>query len=314
MTRRKDQVPESTADVQQIQHCLHQLKLRKISELLDDELDRLAKGSSSSATELLLRLLDAQVQWQRERRVERRIRESKLPERKTLIGFDFDFQPTLDRERVLELMTMSFVPRRQGVFLAGDSGTGKSHIAKALALSGCREGYRVRYTTAADMLTELYASLADDSLEQKLKRYVYPQLLVIDELGFDRLERQDARNATLFFKVIDGRYTRRSTVLTTNIKFKELGHYLGDPVVTTAIVDRMVHHSTVINIEGPSWRIKESQQLNARGVADGAGTEGGAEASAEDGAGKKPGPPAKKKPARKKPVRKKPAKKRPSRR
>ena len=312
MPRSKSQAPESTADVQQIQSCLQELKLRKISEQLDDELDRLAKGSSHSATELMLRLLDAQVQWQRERRVERHIRESKLPERKTLIGFDFDFQPTLDRELVLELMTMSFVPRRQGVILAGDSGTGKSHIAKALALAGCKEGYRVRYTTAADMLKELFASLADDSLEQKLKRYVYPQLLVVDELGFDRLERDDARNATLFFKVIDGRYTKRSTVLTSNIKFKELGHYLGDPVVTTAIVDRMVHHSTVINIEGPSWRLKESQQLNERGDADGAGTEDGAEACTEDGAGKRPS--AKKKPARKKPARKKPAKKRPRRR
>jgi len=309
MALSKSHAVASTADVQQIQSCLHQLKLRKISELLDDELDRLAKGNSTSATELLLRLLDAQVQWQRERRVERRIRESKLPERTTLIGFDFDFQPTLDRELVLELMTMSFVPRRQGVILAGDSGTGKSRIAKALALSGCKEGYRVRYTTAADMLADLYASLADDSLEQKLKRYVYPELLVIDELGFDRLERQDARNATLFFKVIDGRYTRRSTVLTSNIKFKELGHYLGDPVVTTAIVDRMVHHSTVINIEGPSWRLKESQQLNARGAADGTGTEEDAEDSAEDSAGQKPEASTRKKPARKKPARKKPARK-----
>jgi len=231
--------------------------------LLDDELDRLDKGRSS-ATQMLLRLLDAQVQSQRERRVERRIRDSELPERKTLIEFDFDFQPDLDRTLILELATMGFVPRRQGVILAGNSGTGKSHIAKALALQGCQKGYRVRYTTAAAMLAVLYASLADDSLEQKLKDYLYPELLVIDELGFDRLEREDARNAALFFKVIDGRYAKRSTVLTTNIDFEHLGHYLGDPVVTTAIVDRMVHHSTVINIDGPSWRLNESKKLNER--------------------------------------------------
>lgn len=157
---------------------------------------------------------------------------------------------------------MGFVSRRQGVILAGNSGTGKSHIAKALALQGCKHGYRVRYTSAAEMLTALFASLADDSLEQKLKRYLNPDLLVIDELGFDRLEREDARNAALFFKIIDGRYTKRSTVLTTNIDFEQLGHYLGDPLVTTAVVDRMVHHSTVINITGPSWRLEESKQLN----------------------------------------------------
>lgn len=209
------------------------------------------------------------MQYQRERRVERRISQSKLPERKTLIEFDFDFQPTLDRDLVLALATMGFVPRRQGVILAGSSGSGKSHIAKALALEGCKHGYWVRYTTAADMLKVLFSSLADDSLDQKLKQYINPELLVIDELGFDRLERErerreDAYNAALFFKVIDGRYIKRSTVLTTNIDFEQLGHYLGDPLVTTSLVDRMVHHSTVINIQGPSWRLKESEKLNQR--------------------------------------------------
>jgi DNA replication protein DnaC len=263
MAQKKNDAVETTAALQQIQLCLKELKLPKIAELLDDELDRVNKGRSSS-TQMLLRLLDTQVRYQRERRVERRIRDSKLPERKTLIDFDFDFQPGLDRNLILELMTMGFVSRRQGVILAGNSGTGKSHIAKALALEGCKLGYRVRYTTAADMLRLLFASLADDSLEQRLKQYLNPELLVVDELGFDRLEREDARNAALFFKVIDGRYNKWSTVLTTNIDFEQLGHYLGDPVVTTAIVDRMVHHSTVITIKGPSFRLNESKKLNQR--------------------------------------------------
>jgi DNA replication protein DnaC len=264
MTRRKKphEVP-STEILERIKTALVDLKLFDIKELLEEELDRLGKGKSS-ATEMLLRLLQVQVHLQKERRIERRIRESKLPERKTLNNFDFDFQPDLDKSLVIELATMGFVSRRQGVILAGKSGTGKSYIAKALALQGCKEDYRVRYTTAADMLSTLYASLADDSLDQKLKQYLGPELLVIDELGFDRLEQEDARNASLFFKVIDGRYTKKSTVLTSNIDFKQLGHYLGDPVVTTAIVDRMVHHSTVITINGPSWRLKESEMLNKR--------------------------------------------------
>jgi len=231
--------------------------------VLDDELDRLDKGHCSAA-EMLTRLLQAQVHFQRERRIDRRIGDAKLPERKTLVDFDFDFQPQLDRNLVLELMTMGFVSRRQGVILGGNSGTGKSHIAKALALEACKQLYRVRYTTAADMLKTLFAALADDSLDHKLKQYLNPQLLVIDELGFDRLEREDARNAALFYKVIDGRYTKASTVLTTNIDFEQLGHYLGDPLITTAIVDRMVHHSTVIVIQGPSWRLEESKKLNQR--------------------------------------------------
>ena len=252
---------ERTAELSQLYDCLRELKLYRSLELLDEELSRLSKGEST-AQETLLRLLRAQAEDQRERRIERRIREAHLPERKTLAAFDFDFQPSLSRALVQELMTMSFVSRREWVLLAGNSGTGKSHIAKALALEGCKQGYRVLYTTAAEMLRVLFASLADDSLERKLKRYVNPALLVIDELGFDRLEREDARNAALFFKVIDGRYDKRSTIITTNIDFEQLGHYLGDPVVTTAIVDRMVHHSTVLSTKGPSYRLEESKQLN----------------------------------------------------
>ena len=256
-----------TEQLQKVIASLEQLKLLKIKEVLSEELARFS-GGNSTATELLSRLFQAQLQEQCARRIERRIRDSKLSERKTLDDFDFEFQPKLDRSQILELASMGFVSRRQGVILAGKSGTGKSHIAKALALQGCKHDYRVRYTTAADMLSTLYASLADNSLEEKLKRYLSPELLVIDELGFDRLEQEDARNASLFFKVVDGRYTRHSTILTTNIDFEQLGHYLGDPVVTTAIVDRMVHHSIVITINGPSWRLKESEKLNKKASKD----------------------------------------------
>jgi DNA replication protein DnaC len=114
------------------------------------------------------------------------------------------------------------------------------------------------------MLTDLLAGRGDHSLDKRLRRYTAPDILLIDEVGFDRLEQHDARNASLFFKVIEGRYCKASTLMTTNIGFKELGDYLGDPVVTTAIVDRMVHHSIIINIKGPSWRMHESKKLNAK--------------------------------------------------
>ena len=139
---------------------------------------------------------------------------------------------------------------------------GKSHIAKALLLLGCQRLYRCRYTMASYMLKDLMAGLADDTLDKKLNTYIRPEILLIDEVGFDRLEQETSRNASLFFKVIDGRYNKSSTILTSNIDFKDLGDYLGDPVITTAIVDRMVHHSVIINIEGPSWRMHESMNLN----------------------------------------------------
>jgi len=196
--------------------------------------------------------------------MERRIKESKLPERKLLAEFDFAFQTGIDKAQIMELAKLDFVGRKQGLVIAGNSGTGKSHIAQALLLIGCSKGYRCRYTTATDMLGTLLASRADSTLQQKLKLYTLPEILLIDEVGFDRLEQHDAKNAALFLKVINGRYGRGSTLLTTNVDFKELGDYLGDPVITTAIVDRMVHHSIILSIQGPSWRMHESKKLNAK--------------------------------------------------
>jgi DNA replication protein DnaC len=233
-----------------------------MQKALDQVLSQGAK-ENLPASKIIERLLAIEADSLTERRIERRIKDSRLPERKLLSDFDFSFQKGIDQGQIMELATLSFVERKQGLILAGSSGTGKSHIAKALLLIGCTKLYRCRYTTAADMLKDLMASLADASLEQRLKAYTRADILLIDEVGFDRLEQESTRNASLFFKVIDQRYCKASTLLTTNIDFKALGDYLGDPVMTTAIVDRMVHHSIIINIQGPSWRINESKKLNA---------------------------------------------------
>jgi len=247
-----------------IRRHLATLKLTVIGKALDDELAKAAQ-KQTTPTELLERLLSVEANALIERRVERRIKESRLPDRKLLSDFDFAFQTGVDKAQIMELAKLDFVGRKQGLVLAGNSGTGKSHIAKALLLTGCGQLRRCRYTTAAAMLTDLLAGQSDGSLYKRLKQYTSPDLLLIDEVGFDRLEQQDAKNASLFFKIIDGRYCRKSTLMTTNIGFKELGDYLGDPVVTTAVVvDRMVHHSVIINIEGPSWRMHESKKLNAK--------------------------------------------------
>jgi len=244
-----------------IRQHLKTLKLPGIQKVLEKELAEAAQ-KALPPTELLERLLAIEANALIERRVERKIRESRLPDRKLLSDFDFTFQSGLDKAQVLEIAKMDFVPRKQGLIIAGNSGTGKSHIAKALLLIGCTQMYRCRYTTAADMLRDLMASRADLSFHRKLRQYTAPDILLIDEVGFDRLEQQDTKNASLFFKVIDGRYCKGSTLLTSNIDFKDLGDYLGDPVITTAIVDRMVHHSIILHIQGPSWRIHESKKLN----------------------------------------------------
>lgn len=244
---------------------LKTLKLTRMAEHLDEVLAQ-AIRENLPVTHVLERLLDTEASDLLERRIERRIREAKLPERKLLSDFDFDFQTGIDKRQILQLATLGFIERKQGLIIGGKSGTGKSHIAKAILLLACQKDYRCRYVTASQMLKDLLAGLADFTLEQKLKNYLAPQVLLIDEIGFDRLEQEEAshRNASLFHKVIDGRYCKGATIATTNIDFQALGDYLGDPVITTALVDRMVHHSVIISVDGPSWRKHQSKELNAR--------------------------------------------------
>jgi len=244
-----------------IRKHLQTLRLTRMGNVLDEEL-AVAQKQNRSTPEVLERLLEIEAVSLIERRMERRIRESKLPERKLLADFDFAFQTGIDQKQIMDLATLGFVERKQWLILAGSSGAGKSHIAKALLFLACQHLYRCRYVTASDMLRHLLSGLADDSLEEKLKLYVRPQLLLIDEIGFDRLEQESSRNASLFFKVIEGRYCKQTTILTTNIDFKAMGKYLGDPVVTAAMVDRMVHHTVIIHIDGPSYRMHESEKLN----------------------------------------------------
>ncbi len=247
--------------LENIRKHLRTLKLYRMEESLDEVLSN-GERNNMTTSKIIEHLLEIEAISLIERRIERRIKDSKLPERKLLADFDFEFQPGIDKNQIIELSTLGFVERKQGLILAGSSGAGKSHIAKALLLIGCQRLYRCRYTKASEMLTYLMSGLSDDSLEEKLKIFIKPEILLIDEVGFDRLEQESSRNAALFFKVIDARYCKNSTILTTNIDFKAFGDYLGDPVATTAIVDRMVHHSIIISIEGPSFRMHESKILN----------------------------------------------------
>ena len=243
------------------------LKLFRMEKALDEELKQ-AVREKTAVSAVIERLMDIEASSLIERRIERRVKESFLPERKLLADFNFAFQKCLDKAQIMELATLSFAKRKEWIILGGSSGTGKSYIAKALLLIGCQKLYRCRYTTAHDMLQNLMASLCDGTLMQKLKVYTSPEILLIDELGFDRLEQESSRNAALFFKVIDARYCKSSTIVTTNVSYKELGDYLGDPVITTAIVDRMIHHSIIISIIGPSYRQYESDQLNKTNQTD----------------------------------------------
>lgn len=190
-----------------------------------------------------------------ERRIKRRITESKLPEFPTFQSFDFDFQPSLDRDLVMDLATLNWVDRKEDLVLLGQSSTGKSHIGKALCMIACSQERRVRYTSCADMLKELFASLADGSLYRVLPKYTRPSLLMIDDLGYDPIEQEHAKDAQLLYKIIEARHGKVSTIITSNLPAEAWADHLGDHYLTVALLDRLLFHATAITIDGPSWRL-----------------------------------------------------------
>jgi len=248
--------PAADPFLERIRAGLAALRLPHAAKRLEELLAEPAPDLSRLAW--LWALLEPQLTASDESRVERRIRQSRLPERKTLQAFRFEFQPSLDKDLVLDLATLRFLEDGKNVLLAGMSGTGKSHLAMALALNACSQNRSVRYTTNANMLAALNASLATDTLHDVLKQYTRPDLLVIDEVGLEQVERTVASRAGLMQKVLLPRYTEpRSTIITSNIPWESWGDYLGDHLGAAAILDRLLHRSCVIVINGPSWRDHE---------------------------------------------------------
>jgi len=162
------------------------------------------------------------------------------------------------------LATGDFIRRRSNVVLVGQSGVGKSHLMQAVGLRACALGYRVCYTTSAQMLTQLTAALADKSLRDTLKRYAHWELLIVDEFGFDRIERQDCAQAShLLYKVIASRHQKGSTIVITNVDFDGWTAYLGDAPLAMAMLDRLVDGAVVLKIKGPSFRANRSKATPA---------------------------------------------------
>lgn len=236
-----------------LQSALDELGLTEMRGTLEECLAETAPDLTR--LEWLWLLVEPQVRARRERRVERRIREARLPARKTLSQFEFEFQPKLDRDLVVELATLRFVQDGKNVLLAGMSGTGKTHIALAFGLLACMANRRVLYATSAEMLADLNASLADNTLGDALKTYTRPDLLILDEVGLEQVERKVASHSGLMQKVLFPRYqAQHSTIITSNIPWEAWGEYLDDHLGATAILDRLIHRSHVIVIDGPSYR------------------------------------------------------------
>lgn len=232
------------------------------ADTLDDVLAQAAQQSWSHL-EFATRLLGAAAARRRERSLERRLAEAHLKDAPTLETFDWQFNAaTIKRPQIEELASCAFVRRHENVIVVGQSGLGKSHLFKALGRCACVQGFRARYTTSAKLIRDLKGTLADDSLTARLRYWTNFDLLLIDEFGFERLERQLCPEAPqLLYKVIEGRYGQRSTVLVTNVDFEAWGEYLGDAPLAMAFLDRLVDGATILKLRGRSYRAARARTL-----------------------------------------------------
>jgi DNA replication protein DnaC len=183
-----------------------------------------------------------------------RTRLARFPFIKGLETFDFAYQPSLDKKRLTALATCHFIEHGENLVILGPPGVGKTHLAVGLGLKAIAQGYRVLFTTAAAMIATLTKATSEGRLEDKLKLYTVPPLLISDEIGYLPIERQ---GANLFFQLISRRYERGPMILTSNQSFGAWGEVFGDRVIATAILDRVLHHAITLNIRGNSYRLKD---------------------------------------------------------
>jgi DNA replication protein DnaC len=231
------------------------LKVPLRAEQLDAALAR-AEREGLAHQQFLHLLIAEQAGQRRERSIALRIRNARFRELKPLSEFDWEFnKQAIDRVQIEELATGGFIQRRDNLVFVGQSGVGKSALVQSIGGCACALGYSVYYTTSADMLEDLTAALADRTLPKRLRFYAKFDFLIVDEFGFDHVERtQSPQAANLFFKIIDARNRQRSTALATNIDFAAWDKYIGDSNLTTAFLDRIVDGAIILKINGKSYR------------------------------------------------------------
>jgi DNA replication protein DnaC len=234
----------------QLQNLMAQLRFDGMAAALDAEIER-AEREAAPAVELLQRLLAAEAASRRERSLAYRLDQAHLPWRWTLDSFPFERQPGINKAQINTLAGLDFLRRADNLLLIGPPGTGKTGIAIALLREACLNGYRGRFYNAQTLLDELYASLADRSTARLLKRLSRHQPLVIDEIGYLTLKPEQA-NA--FFRLMDERYNRVSTIITTNLDLPEWYELFQKKSLVDALIDRLQHHCITLRIDGPSLR------------------------------------------------------------
>ena len=261
------------AQIERLGEHLRKLRLLKSGERLEAMLQHAAAQELPYA-EFLEQVLGEEVAAKASKNIAMRTAMARLPFVKPLETFDFGYQPSIDRKQLQTLASCHFIEHGDNVIVLGPPGVGKTHLAVSLGIKAIENGYRVLFTTAANLIAVLTRAHAEGRLDEKLKVYATPRLLIIDEIGYLPIDRL---GANLFFQLISRRYERGPMILTSNQSFSAWGDVFGDRIIATAILDRLLHHAVTLNIRGNSYRLKDKLKAGLIRVHDNDGSQPGGE-------------------------------------
>ena len=196
---------------------------------------------------------EAQVEQKKENLIRHSVCMAGFPKIKSLAEFEFDYQPSINKEQIYDLNSLRFIEKQENIVFYGNSGVGKTHLATAIGVTAAQNRNSTYFIKCADLMETLHKAQLEGRLQERLKKFTGYKLLIIDELGYLPITRDDSK---LFFQLIDRRYERNSTIVTTNINFSQWDDIFGDPLIAGAIVDRLLHHATVVTIKGKSYRLQ----------------------------------------------------------
>lgn len=244
----------TTSNYQELLHNLETLGLSSIREYVPNYID-VVNREKISLTEALLELTRKELENQRKKQLNRVVERARFPKKTSLEEFDFSFQPSINKREILDLKHMKFVEDFENLIFIGSPGVGKTHLTIALGIEACNQGYRTLFITCNELLIRLRSAYEKGTLERVLKRYARYEVLIIDEIGYLPIKKQEA---DLFFQLLAMRYERSSTIVTTNIVLSRWGELFQSPEIAAAILDRLVHHVKVFKITGKSYRMKNN--------------------------------------------------------